>query len=121
MKKRILSILLALTLSLGLLPAAVLAEGIPAYGWQNQVPEDPNAITYDMEVADFGTMEYGYEKEDCPTLTISFTNTGNQTLWYIHDGSTKAENRFESSVSLKDWDSFTTGIRGFPSPSTPWS
>lgn len=106
MKKRILSILLALTLSLGLLPAAVLAEGIPAYGWQNQVPEDPNAITYDMEVADFGTMEYGYEKEDCPTLTISFTNTGNQTLWYIHDGSTKAENRFESSVSLKDWDSY---------------
>ncbi|MCI9264568.1 MAG: hypothetical protein HFF06_08305, partial [Oscillospiraceae bacterium] len=72
-KKRFLSLVLALGLGLGLLPAAALADGAPLYEWKSQVPEDPGAITYDIEVADFGTMEYGYRKEDCPTLTISFT------------------------------------------------
>lgn len=105
MKKRILSILLALTLSLGLLPVAALADGAPLYEWKNQVPEDPGAITYDMEVADFGTMEYGYKKEDCPTLTISFTNTSDQTLWYIQDGFSPGGNRFDVSVTREGWDS----------------
>ena len=60
MKKKITSLLLGLTLCLSLLPAAALADGAPLYEWKSQAPEDPGAITYDIEVADFGTMEYGY-------------------------------------------------------------
>ena len=104
-KKRFLSLVLALGLGLGLLPAAALADGAPLYEWKSQVPEDPGAITYDMEVADFGTMEYGYKKEDCPTLTISFTNTSDQTLWYIHDFLSKGGNRFNVTVPREGWDS----------------
>ena len=104
MKKKITSLLLGLTLCLGLLPVAALADGAPLYEWKSQVPEDPGAITYDMEVADFGTMEYGYRKEDCPTLTISFTNTSDQTLWYIHDFSSKGGDRFNVTVPREGWD-----------------
>ena len=105
MKKKITSLLLGLTLCLSLLPAAALADDAPLYEWKSQVPEDPDAITYDIEVADFGTMEYGYRKEDCPTLTISFTNTSDQTLWYIHDFSSKGGDRFNVTVPREGWDS----------------
>ena len=105
MKKKIISLLLGLTLCLGLLPVAALADGAPLYEWKSQVPEDPGAIIYDMEVADFGTMEYGYRKEDCPTLTIAFTNTSDQTLWYIHDFLSKGGDRFNVTVPREGWDS----------------
>lgn len=110
MKKKITSLLLALTLCLGLLPAGASAEGIPAYGWEHQTPEDPTAITYNMEVADFGTMKYGFTKKDSPTLTISFTNTGNQTLWYIHNSNYKGSSSFKLSITQEGWDS----IRVYP-------
>ena len=51
MKKKITSLLLGLTLCLSLLPAAALADDAPLYEWKSQVPEDPDAITYDIEVA----------------------------------------------------------------------
>lgn len=109
MKKRILSTALTLALCLGLLPAAM-ADMV---GWRYQTPEDPDAITFHTEVADFGTLQYGFGKEDCPTVTVSFTNTGDRSLWYIAEGLTKGGNLFEEAVTEEGWDSIQV-YRGFP-------
>ena len=105
MKKRILSALLSLTLCLSLLPAAALgAEEIDPIGWRYQVPEDPGAITYNMEIADFGSVEYGFTEKDCPSLTITFTNNSDQSLWYIDENGAKGANRFAPpTVHSEGW------------------
>lgn len=105
MKKKTLSLLLALTLCLGLLPATALAsEEIDPIGWRYQVPQDPGAITYNMDLADFGSVEYGFTEKDCPSLTITFTNNSDQSLWYIDENGAKGANRFAPpTVHSEGW------------------
>lgn len=104
MKKKITTLLLTLVLCLGLLPSAALAAGIPSIGWHYQIPEDPGAITYNMEIADFGSVEYGFTEKDCPSLTITFTNNSGQSLWYIDENGAKGDNRFAPpTVHSEGW------------------
>ena len=78
MKKKITSLLLGLTLCLSLLPAAALADDAPLYEWKSQVPEDPDAIPYDIEVADFGTTPvtrpYGISTISFPKAATALTS-----------------------------------------------
>lgn len=105
MKKKIPSLLLTFVLCLGLLlPAALGAEEIDPISWHYQIPEDPSAITYNMEIADFGSVEYGFTEKDCPSLTITFTNNSDHSLWYIDENGAKGTNRFAPpTVHSEGW------------------
>ncbi len=96
MKKKMFSVLLALSLCLGLLPETVLAA-------EDRVATD-GAITFHMDMADFGTLKYGYKKEDCPTLTITLTNTSGRSLWYINFGLYMGNSAFKPTVIREGWD-----------------
>ena len=108
MKKRILSIFLALTLCLGLLPVSALAAG-NRYG-----PDDDGwGYTTSEKVIDLGKISYdGTEKVKCGSFVISIENTGSQALTSeAGEGIGNGLRYYQPAISIQPGDSADVTIQ----------
>ena len=108
MKKRILSIFLALTLWLGLLPVSALAAG------NRYSPDDDGwGYTTSEKVIDLGDISYdGTEKVKCGSFIISIENTGSQALTSeAGEGIGNGLRYYQPAISIQPGDSADVTIQ----------
>ena len=108
MKKRILSIFLALTLWLGLLPVSALAAG------NRYSPDDDGwGYTTSEKVIDLGDISYdGTEKVKCGSFVISIENTGSQALTSeAGEGIGNGLRYYQPAISIQPGDSADVTIQ----------